>query len=57
MLDVDEESVTLKWTPPRSDGGKKVQGYCVEYKDPTSGRWKMHNDIPTPDTTLTGNYI
>lgn len=57
VLDVDEDSVTLAFNAPTHDGGKKIQGYCVEYKDPTSGRWKMHNDIASPDLKYTGmNY-
>jgi hypothetical protein len=39
------------------DGGKKIQGYCVEYKDPSSGRWKIHNDIPTLDCKYTGKWL
>ncbi|XP_071120619.1 twitchin-like isoform X18 [Mytilus edulis] len=53
VLDVDEDSVTLSFNAPTHDGGKKIQGYCVEYKDPTSGRWKMHNDIASPDLKYT----
>ncbi|XP_069132541.1 twitchin-like isoform X9 [Argopecten irradians] len=51
--DVDEDSVTLSWTKPKSDGGKKIQGYIVEYLDPYSGRWKAANDLPCSDTTFT----
>lgn len=57
VLDIDEDSVTLAWSKPVHDGGKKIQGYCVEYKDPTSGRWKLHNDIPTPDCKYTGKWL
>ncbi|KAK3103159.1 hypothetical protein FSP39_016894 [Pinctada imbricata] len=53
VVDVDEGSVTLSWNKPKDDGGKKIQGYVVEYKDPTSGRWKPHSDIPVNDTVAT----
>ncbi|XP_055900297.1 twitchin-like isoform X6 [Biomphalaria glabrata] len=44
--DVDESSVTLKWTKPKTDGGKKLEGYVIEYKEPSSNRWKAYNDVP-----------
>lgn len=31
--DIDSDSVTLSWTKPKSDGGDKLQGYVVEYKE------------------------
>ncbi|XP_061166987.1 twitchin-like isoform X9 [Saccostrea echinata] len=49
VLDIDEASVTLSWTKPRNDGGKKIIGYVVEYKDPTTGRWKEANDYPVDE--------
>ena len=52
--DVDEDSVTLAWTKPKNDGGKKIVGYVVEYKEPGSNRWKTFNDVPCKDTQLTG---
>ncbi|XP_052706840.1 twitchin-like isoform X1 [Crassostrea angulata] len=46
VMDIDESAVTLSWSKPRNDGGKKIVGYVVEYKDPTTGRWKEANDFP-----------
>nr|XP_034332878.1 twitchin isoform X27 [Crassostrea gigas] len=46
VVDIDESAVTLSWSKPRNDGGKKIVGYVVEYKDPTTGRWKEANDFP-----------
>ncbi|CAL1540886.1 unnamed protein product, partial [Lymnaea stagnalis] len=48
--DVDEASVTLKWNKPKSDGGKKLEGYVIEYKEPSSNRWKTFNDVPIKET-------
>jgi hypothetical protein len=53
--DVDESSVTLTWTKPKNDGGKKIQGYVIEYKDVTSNRWKTYNEAPVKETMLTGS--
>ncbi|KAL8579176.1 hypothetical protein ACOMHN_010760 [Nucella lapillus] len=50
--DIDESSVTLMWTKPRNDGGKKIQGYVIEYKDPSASRWKTYNETPIKDITV-----
>lgn len=52
--DVDEASVTLKWNKPKSDGGKKIDGYVIEYKEPSSNRWKTYNEVPLKETLATG---
>ncbi|KAL3312833.1 hypothetical protein Ciccas_008566 [Cichlidogyrus casuarinus] len=39
VTDVDEDSISLQWTKPRDDGGKKILGYVVEYKSATDGEW------------------
>ncbi|XP_065941807.1 twitchin isoform X18 [Magallana gigas] len=49
VVDIDESAVTLSWSKPRNDGGKKIVGYVVEYKDPTTGRWKEANDFPVDE--------
>ncbi|CAG5133824.1 unnamed protein product, partial [Candidula unifasciata] len=51
--DVDEASVTLKWSKPKSDGGKKLDGYVIEYKEPSSNRWKTYNEVPLKETMAT----
>lgn len=33
IIDYDNESVTLKWTPPSSDGGAPLEKYIIEKKD------------------------
>jgi hypothetical protein len=54
IMDIDESAVTLSWTKPRNDGGKKIVGYVVEYKDPTTGRWKEANDYPCDECVYQG---
>lgn len=53
--DVDEASVTLKWNKPKSDGGKKLDGYVIEYKEPSSNRWKTYNETPIKESLATGD--
>lgn len=33
ITDYDNESVTLKWTAPKSDGGAPIEKYIIEKKD------------------------
>ena len=34
VTSVTENTVTLKWSPPESDGGREITGYIVEKRDP-----------------------
>lgn len=52
--DIDANSVSLTWQKPKNDGGKKIQGYIIEYKEPTSNRWKQANAVPVAGTSFTG---
>ena len=53
--DVDEDSVKLSWTPPKTDGGDKVRGYVIEAKEKGSNKWKPLNaKSPCKDTHFTG---
>ena len=55
--DIDESSVTLMWSKPKNDGGKKIQGYVIEYKEISANRWKTYNDAPLKDTMATGEIV
>jgi len=56
--DVDEDSVKLSWTPPKTDGGDKVKGYVIEAKEKGSNKWKPLNaKSPCKDTHFTGRPI
>ena len=52
--DVDEHAITLSWEKPKNDGGKRIEGYVVEYKEPEGTRWKTANDIPVQGTNFSG---
>ncbi|GBM13129.1 Twitchin, partial [Araneus ventricosus] len=52
ITDSDETSVNLIWERPKSDGGSKIHGYQVEFRDPRDGRWKPVSDQLVKDTTM-----
>ena len=37
--DLTEDSVTLTWKPPTSDGGTPITSYTVEYRDTRKTTW------------------
>ena len=56
--DVDEDSVKLSWTPPKTDGGDKVRGYVIEAKEKGDTKWKPLNaKSPCKDTKFTGMFL
>lgn len=54
VIDIDADAVTLSWTRPKSDGGKKVQGYIVEMKEADGRKWKPVTDFPVKDNMYKG---
>lgn len=56
VLGVDKNQCTLSWEKPYNNGGSRIQGYQVEYCDPTDGRWLVANISLVKDTeyTVTG---
>uniref|UniRef100_A0A1I8J9R7 non-specific serine/threonine protein kinase n=1 Tax=Macrostomum lignano TaxID=282301 RepID=A0A1I8J9R7_9PLAT len=50
VKEVDEASVTIGWKKPTTDGGGRIQGYIVEYKESNASKWKKANDFVTKDT-------
>ncbi|MPC46234.1 Twitchin [Portunus trituberculatus] len=53
ILDHDINSVMLTWDRPASDGGSRIQGYKVEYRDLTDANWTAANDFIVKETTYT----
>ncbi|KAF8572507.1 hypothetical protein P879_00960 [Paragonimus westermani] len=41
VADVEANEVTLEWNKPRSDGGRRINGYVVEYKPASSDEWRQ----------------
>lgn len=40
VIDWTENAITVKWSPPDSDGGSPITGYVIEYKEKIASQWK-----------------
>lgn len=56
IIDYDNKSVTLKWAPPESDGGRPITNYVVEVKDKFSPDWNevLQTEGNTPEAKVEG---
>ncbi|CAH8526186.1 unnamed protein product [Heterobilharzia americana] len=54
VADVDANSVTLEWTKPRNDGGKRINGYVIEYKPLNSTEWEHAATVKETTGTVDG---
>ena len=52
VLDSDKDHITIKWEPPKKDGGSAVTGYSVERKDSKTGRWVKVTSEPVKVVTV-----
>lgn len=43
--------MTVKWTPPVSDGGAEITGYVVQQKEKLALRWTPVNEVPVTATS------
>lgn len=57
IIDHDINSVALSWDRPSSDGGSKIQGYKVEYRDVTESNWIPCNDFLVKETTYIAHSL
>lgn len=49
--DYDNESVTLKWEKPKSDGGAPITKYIIQKKDKFKPDWENAAEVPGDQTT------
>lgn len=47
-VDTSEDSITIAWTKPRSDGGAPITGYVIEKKMKGEDKWTkaVHAHVP-----------
>lgn len=45
VVDFDNKSVKLKWTPPPDDGGAAIEKYIIEKKDKNKPDWEKAKEI------------
>lgn len=50
VIDWDSNCVTLTWERPLHDGGSRIQGYKVEYRNVSDSTWR-ENDFLVKDNT------
>lgn len=43
VIDWDSSNIKLIWDRPRSDGGSRIQGYKLEYRDVSDPAWNTHD--------------
>ena len=55
--DYSKNTASLTWERPISDGGSKIQGYCIEYKEATDSRWLIGNEFTIKNTSFTVNGL
>lgn len=54
ISDWDSGSVSLTWDRPARDGGSKIHGYRVEYREPVESNWRVANETPVKDNKFKG---
>ncbi|UYV65935.1 unc-22 [Cordylochernes scorpioides] len=53
IVDWDSSTASLTWDRPVHDGGSKIQGYQIEYRDPMDGTYRVANDFLVKDLEFT----
>lgn len=56
VIDVQRNSITIKWKPPKEDGGSPLTGYLVEKREATRTSWSKV-DITTKTELCCKNLI
>lgn len=53
---VTDDSITLSWQPPHSDGGAEIHNYILEIKETRGTRWlrATRKQLKSPNFRVTG---
>lgn len=46
ITDFDNQSISIKWTPPNNDGGAPIEKYIIEKKDKSKPDWEKVIEVP-----------
>ncbi|XP_078481079.1 immunoglobulin-like and fibronectin type III domain-containing protein 1 isoform X2 [Ciona intestinalis] len=57
MDEVMSTEMTFSWNPPKSDGGKPVQGYVIERKDTKSPTWTQVGKVDPNTLSFTSDGL
>jgi hypothetical protein len=53
VKDVGKDYVKVEWTTPKDDGGSKVTGYTVYYREDGTDEWKKAGSVGSLDSQFT----
>ncbi|KAL3982100.1 Fibronectin type III domain family protein [Acanthocheilonema viteae] len=56
-INISEDSLTLNWARPYSDGGGRIRGYLIEKKEVGTDIWQKCNYNPNPSTSCIINNL
>ena len=57
VTNLTEDSVTLTWKPPKEDGGSKVTGYNIEFRDTKRETWQKAGSVDAETTVWTQSKL
>lgn len=57
VTDIQKNSVTLQWKPPKNDGGSPITGYILEKRDTKRATWTSAGKAPKDATELTVDKV
>ncbi|KFW78584.1 Immunoglobulin-like and fibronectin type III domain-containing protein 1, partial [Manacus vitellinus] len=57
VVESSANAITIRWQPPKDDGGKPVQRYLVERQQAGKNDWETLGDTPRSCTTFTTNKV
>lgn len=53
IKDTGKDFITVEWSAPKDNGGSKVTGYTVMYRDEDSDDWTQAGSVGSLETSFT----